>query len=180
MKRKGFGAITVITAVISIALLASAAWLGAGAVKRRGLEKGTEALAAGDYAQAAAYLGRAEKFSLRADAAVLTALGEAREGLGDGAAAKECYSLAVKADGAHAKARYKLAMIYIKEKNFEAARSEVAALEKLGTGEAAGYARELKKEVQIGSVKSIFDGIVDKVLPELGFGDKPAESGDAR
>ena len=62
MKNRGFGVVSVIVAVISIILLIAAAWLGAGAVKKRGLEKGTAALAAGDYAQAAAYLERAEKF----------------------------------------------------------------------------------------------------------------------
>ena len=121
MKKRTGGAGAVLVAVISIILLAAAAWLGAGAVKKRGLEKGTAALAAGDYAQAAAYLERAEKFSLGGDAAVLTALGEAREGLGDKTAAKDCYSRAAEADGAHAEARYRLAKIYIEEKNFDLA-----------------------------------------------------------
>lgn len=180
MKNRGFGVVSVIVAVISIILLAAAAWLGAGAVKKRGLEKGAAALAAGDYAQAAAYLERAEKFSLGGDAAVLTALGEAREGLGDVPSAKDCYSRAIEADGAHVEARYRLAKIYIEEKNFEAARTETAALEKLGTDEASGYAKELRQEISLGSVKNLFDGIVEKVLPELGIGDKPAASGDVK
>lgn len=180
MKNKGFGVVSVIVAVVSIILLAAAAWLGAEAVKKRGIEKGTEALAAGDYAQAVEYLARAEKFSLRSDASVLTALGEAREGLGDKPAAKECYSRAIEADGAHAAAHYRLAKIYIEEKNFEAARTEAAALEKLGTAEASQYAKELKQEIGLGSVKSLFDGIVEKVLPELGIGGKSAESGDVK
>ena len=175
MKKRTGGAGAVLVAVISIILL-----LGAGAVKKRGLEKGTAALAAGDYAQAAAYLERAEKFSLGGDAAVLTALGEAREGLGDKTAAKDCYSRAAEADGSHAAARYRLAKIYIEEKNFEAARTEVASLEKLGTAEALQYAKELRQEISLGSVKNLFDGIVEKVLPELGIGDKPAASGDVK
>ena len=169
-----------LVAVISIILL-----IAAGVARRWGgeearLEKGTAALAAGDYAQAAAYLERAEKFSLGGDAAVLTALGEAHEGLGDKTAAKDCYSRAIEADGAHAAARYRLAKIYIEEKNFEAARTEVASLEKLGTAEALQYAKELRQEISIGSVKNLFDGIVEKVLPELGIGDKPAASGDVK
>ena len=180
MKKRTGGAGAVLVAVISIILLAAAAWLGAGAVKKRGFEKGTAALAAGDYAQAAAYLERAEKFSLGGDAAVLTALGEAREWLGDKTAAKDCYSRAAEADGAHAAARYRLAKIYIEEKNFEAARTEVASLEKLGTAEALQYAKELRQEISLGSVKNLFDGIVEKVLPELGIGDKPAASGDVK
>ena len=180
MKKRTGGVGAALVAVISIILLAAAAWLGAGAVKKRGLEKGAEALSAGDYAQAVRHLERAEKFSLRGDAAVLTALGEAREGLGDKPAAKECYSRAVEADGTHAAARYRLAKIYIEEKNFEAARTEVAALEKLGTAEALQYAKELRQEISLGSVKNLFDGIVEKVLPELGIGDKPATSGDVK
>ena len=170
MKKRTGGAGAVLVAVISIILLTAAAWLGAGAVKKRGLEKGTAALAAGDYAQAAAYLERAEKF----------ALGEAREGLGDKTAAKDCYSRAAEADGSHAAARYRLAKIYIEEKNFEAARTEVASLEKIGTAEALQYAKELRQEISLGSVKNLFDGIVEKVLPELGIGDKPASSGDVK
>ena len=180
MKNKGFGIVGAVVAVVAVMLIAAAAWLGAEAVKKRGLERGAAALAAGDYAQAAEHLARAEKFSLRGDAAVLTALGEAREGLGDIPAAKECYSRAAEAEGAHEAAHYRLAMIYIREKNFEAARTEVAALEKLGTAEASQYAKELKQEIGIGSVKSLFDGIVEKVLPELGIGGKPAETGGAK
>ena len=45
MKKRTGGAGAVLVAVISIILLAAAAWLGAGAVKKRGLEKGTAALA---------------------------------------------------------------------------------------------------------------------------------------
>ena len=52
MKKRTGGAGAALVAVISIILLAAAAWLGAGAVKKRGLEKGAEALSAGDYAQA--------------------------------------------------------------------------------------------------------------------------------
>ena len=180
MKKRTGGAGAVLVAVISIILLAAAAWLGAGAVKKRGLEKGTAALAAGDYAQAAAYLEGGEKFPLGGDAAVLTAPGEAREGPGDKTGAKDCYSRAVEAGGAHAAARYRLAKIYIEEKNFEAARTEVASLEKLGTAEALQYAKELRQEISLGSVKNLFDGIVEKVLPELGIGDKPAASGDVK
>ena len=40
MKKRTGGAGAVLVAVISIILLAAAAWLGAGAVKKRGLEKG--------------------------------------------------------------------------------------------------------------------------------------------
>ena len=104
----------------------------------------------------------------------------AREGLGDKTAAKDGDSRAAEADGAHAEARYRLAKIYIEEKNFEAARTEVASLEKLGTAEALQYAKELRHEISLGSVKNLFDGIVEKVLPELGIGDKPAASGDVK
>ncbi len=180
IKRNGFGAASALVVVVSAALLASAAWFGAEAVKKRGLDKGAAALADGDYAQAAEYLARAEKFSLRADARVLSALGAAHAGLGDEAAAKGYYTRAVKADGTLAEARYKLGKIYIEEKSFEAARSEAASLEKLGTEEAHGYARELQKEIQIGSVKNIFDGIVGEILPKLKLGGGPSEQEDAR
>ena len=67
-----------------------------------------------------------------------------------------------------------------REKKGEAARSEVARLEKVGTAEALGCGKERRQDIRLGSVKNRFDGIVGKVLPELGIGDKPAASGDVK
>ena len=178
MKNKGFGVVSVVVAVISVALLASAAWLGAAAVARRGFEKGTEALAAGDYALAAEHLSRAEKFSLRKDASLLLALGAAHEGAGDDAAAKEYYERAVASDRACAEARYRLAKIYIKENNLDSARAEAAALENLATVESENWAREVRKEIQLASVKSLLDDFADKIPPEFRFWEKGIEWGE--
>ncbi len=178
MRRQGFGAAGVLIALLCVIFLSATAWLGAGAVSRRALEKGHAALSSGDFAEAAAQFERAEKFTFGEDASLLAALGEAREGLGDAQAAKECYERAIKADGAFAAAHFKLGSLYIKEKNFEAARSETAALEKIGTEEAVTYARELKKETNLGSVKSLLEDIVGSVLPELKKGAPEGDGGE--
>ena len=81
----------------------------------------------------------------------------------------------------HAAARYSSPKhIYRKKRTSKRRRTEVAALEKLGTAEALQYAKELRQEISLGSVKNLFDGIVEKVLPELGIGDKPATSEDVK
>ena len=175
MKNKGFGVVSVVAAVISIALLVSAAWLGAAAVARRGFEKGTEALSSGDYALALEHLLRAEKFSLRKDAPLLTALGAAREGTGDDTAAKEYYERAAASDGSAAEARYRLAKIYIKEKDLDSARAQAAALENLATEESENWAREVRKEIRMASMKSLFDDVAEKIPQEFRFWDKSKE-----
>ena len=124
--------------MIVVAMLAATAWLVIGTLRKHNVEQGLASLERGDYTQAALCLEKAARYSLRPDAAVLFHLAEARLKLGDITAAKGSLEKVISLEPRNAAARYELGKIYVNEKNFGAARSEISALEEIGS-EAVSY-----------------------------------------
>ena len=165
MGRNRGGITTVLVIIIAVVMLAATAWLVLETLKKRSAEHGLAYLRSGDYTQAALCLERAARYSLRPDAAVLFHLAEARLKLGGLAEAKSGFERVISLEPRNAAARYELGKIYIGEKNFGAARSEITALEEIGTEEAKEYADELKGAIQTGAVKGFFNELLKKILP---------------
>lgn len=165
-RRRG-GFVAILITIIVIVLLAASGWLAAEAMKKRSFEQGRALLERGDYTQAAALLEKAERFSLRPDAKILLALATARSRLGEKDAAKSALEKVVSIEPANAEARYELGKIYVGQKNYKAAKSEIKALEDIGTGESREYADELKSSIQTGAVKGFFNDLLKKVLPGI-------------
>lgn len=177
-KRKGV-ILTVVVIVIAVALTAASAYLAACAAAKRSMAKGLSLSESGDYAGALPYFEKADRYSFGRDAEVTAALAETYEMLGQKDAAKEAYKKVLSLDSGNAEARYRLGTIYIGEKNFGAAKTEIEELEKLGTEESLRYAEILKDESRAGSVKNLFNEIVQKVLPGFMDGRDKRTSGDA-
>ncbi len=163
-KRRG-GFMSLVVIIIALALLCGTGYFAAGAIKARNAQAGMAFLEKGDYTQAAAALGKAERYSLRPDAKVLFALGTARLHLGEKTEAKNCFEKVASIEPENAKARYELGKMYLADKNYDAAKSEIKALEAMKTDEAAGYANELKQARQSGAVKGFFNELFKKILP---------------
>lgn len=164
-KRNRGGVTAVLVAVAVLAMLAATAWLVLGMMKRHNTERGLAYLERGDYTQAALCLEKAARYSLRPDAAVLFRLAEARLRLGDPAKAKDSLEKVIAIEPRNAPARYELGKIYIGEKNFGEAKTEITALEEIGTEEAREYAAELKTSIQTGAVRGFFDELLKKIIP---------------
>lgn len=158
---------TLIVIIIALALLCGTGYFAAGALKARNAKEGMALLEKGDYTQAAVVLEKAERYSLRPDADILFALGSARMHLGDKSAAKECFEKVVSIEPGNAKARYELGKMYLADKNYDGAKSEISALEGLGTEEGKQYAEELKRSRQSGAVKGFFNELFKKILPGM-------------
>ena len=165
MRKNRGGITTVLVIMIVVAMLAATAWLVIGTLRKHNVEQGLASLERGDYTQAALCLEKAARYSLRPDAAVLFHLAEARLTLGDITAAKGSLEKVISLEPRNAAARYELGKIYVNEKNFGAARSEISALEEIGSEEAKGYADELKSSIQTGAVKGFFDELLKKIIP---------------
>lgn len=165
MNRKRGGFMTLAVIIIAIALLCGTGYFAAGAMKNRNAKAGMALLDKGDYTQAAVMLEKAKSYSLRPDAEILFALGSARLHLGEKSAAKSCFEKVVAIEPANAKARFELGRIYLSDQNYGAAKSEIKALEELGTDEARRYADELKEARQTGAVKGFFNELFKKILP---------------
>lgn len=167
MKKRRGGIMTVLVIIIVLALLGASLWLFAETMKNRSYKEGKALLEKGDYSAAAAVLQKADRWSLRSDAGILYALGEARMKLGEYDAAKSAFEKNISLNPGNAEARYQLGMIYLKQKNTEAAKGQIKALEELGTDEARGYADELKSSIQTGAVKGFFNDLFKKLLPGI-------------
>ena len=165
MRKNRGGITTVLVIMIVVAMLAATAWLVIGTLRKHNVEQGLASLERGDYTQAALCLEKAARYSLRPDAAVLFHLAEARLKLGDITAAKGSLEKVISLEPRNAAARYELGKIYVNEKNFGAARSEISALEEIGSEEAKGYADELKSSIKTGAVKGFFDELLKKIIP---------------
>lgn len=164
MRRCG-GIGVILLVIVVLAMLAATALLTAGAVGRYSASKGAKLLESREYGAAAAALERATKFSLRPTNEVTYNLAIARLKLGDNVAAKELLKKVVSSEPGNVGARYELGKIYATEKDTDALRAQINALDEIGTQEAKDRAAELRGTAAGETLKGFMNDIIEKVLP---------------
>ena len=188
MKKHTGGFMAFVVGIIVVALLCGTGWFAAQAFMNRNLKNGQELLSRGDYSEALEAFKKADKFSLRPNAAVVKGMADAYISLGDYDNAKGCYEKLIKLEPKNARAHYTLGLLYIRAKNYEGAEKEITALREIGGDDGVKYADALRSKMEVGKVKGFFKDLIKKVVPSLpdipGFTDEPsvkpdAESGDA-
>lgn len=163
-KRRG-GIATVLFAVVILAMLGATALLTAGTIGKYSAAKGVKLVASGNYAEAIVALERAAKLSLRPTNEVTYNLAIANIRLGNNASAKELMKKFIESEPNNVDARYELGKIYASEKDTDALRAQINALDGIGTQYAKERAAELRSSVAGETLKGFMNDIMDKVLP---------------
>ncbi len=167
MKRRRGGFFSGLVVVMVIVLLAATALLAVATLRERNIVKAESLLRSGDYHESADLFRKAEKYSLRPDSRVLRGLAESSLGMEDYESAVQYLEKLVKLEPDNVEARYKLGLLYIRNKDYGAAEKEVEALRAIGTEKALSGAASLSENLASGKVKGFFRDLLKKVAPGL-------------
>lgn len=170
MKKRRGSVSALLIIIIVLALLAATAYLGTAALAERKTAQGEALLQNGKFSEALEMFEAAKRYSgclMRKDARITEGLAESVYGLEDYSAALGYYELLVKSDPENAKARYRLGLLYVREKDYNKAEEQVQVLREIHTYEAKDYADELSDMVREKTMKGIFQDLFDKFGPNL-------------
>lgn len=167
MKRQRGGFFSGLVVVMVIVLLAATGLLAVATLRERNIAKAESLLRSGDYHESANLFRKAEKYSLRPDSRVLRGLAESSLGMEDYESAVMYLEKLVKLEPDNVEARYKLGLLYIRDKDYGAAEKEVEALRSIGTEKALSGAEALSENLASGKVKGFFRDLLKKVAPGL-------------
>ncbi len=167
MKRQRGGFFSGLVVVMVIVLLAATGLLAVATLRERNIAKAESLLRSGDYHESADLFRKAEKYSLRPDSRVLRGLAESSLGMEDYESAVMYLEKLVKLEPDNVEARYKLGLLYIRDKDYGAAEKEVEALRSIGTEKALSGAEALSENLASGKVKGFFRDLLKKVAPGL-------------
>ena len=158
---------TFVVAIIVLALLCGTGWFAAQAYMNRTMTTAQTLFEKGDYSGALASFKKADKFSLRPNAAVTKGLADSYLALGDYDNAKKSYEKLVAIEPQNAKAHYTLGLLSIHAKNYDDAEKQITALREIGGEDGTKYADALRSKMEVGKVKGFFQDLIKKVVPSL-------------
>ena len=158
---------TFVVAIIVLALLCGTGWFAAQAYMNRTMTTAQTLFEKGDYSGALASFKKADKFSLRPNAAVTKGLADSYLALGDYDNAKKSYEKLVALEPQNAKAHYTLGLLSIHAKNYDDAEKQITALREIGGEDGTKYADALRSKMEVGKVKGFFQDLIKKVVPSL-------------